>query len=110
MVATTVAIVVQRDLFSVVILSGAYSFLMATVLVALDAVEAALKDDDRRPRHGVALIGGDMAIADEVGAVLDALFARRFHVGKIGDGGRALRLSNLLFGVNAIDNEFRNRP
>ncbi len=38
------AIIVQRNLFSVVILSGIYSFLMATVLVALDAVDVAMTE------------------------------------------------------------------
>lgn len=44
MAAVTLAIVVQRDLFSVVILNGIYSFLMATVLVALDAVDVAMTE------------------------------------------------------------------
>ena len=44
MAAATVAIAVQRDLFAVVILSGIYSFLMATVLVALDAVDVAMTE------------------------------------------------------------------
>ena len=35
---------VQRNLFAVVMLSGAYSFLMATVLVALDAVDVAMTE------------------------------------------------------------------
>jgi multicomponent Na+:H+ antiporter subunit B len=34
----------QRNLFAVVILSGIYSFLMATVLVALDAVDVAMTE------------------------------------------------------------------
>lgn len=33
-----------RNLFAVVVLSGAYSFLMATVLVALDAVDVAMTE------------------------------------------------------------------
>lgn len=44
MAAATVAIAVQRNLFAVVILFGAYSFLMATVLVALDAVDVAMTE------------------------------------------------------------------
>ena len=44
MAAVTVVIAVQRNLFSVVILSGVYSFLMATVLVALDAVDVAMTE------------------------------------------------------------------
>jgi 3-hydroxyisobutyrate dehydrogenase-like beta-hydroxyacid dehydrogenase len=51
---------------------------------------------------GVALIGGDMTIAGEVKDVLDALFARHFHVGKIGDGGRAKLAVNLILGLNRL--------
>ena len=42
--AAAVAIAVQRNLFAVVILGGIYSFLMATVLVALDAVDVAMTE------------------------------------------------------------------
>ena len=44
MAAVTLVIAVQRNLFSVVILGGVYSFLMATVLVALDAVDVAMTE------------------------------------------------------------------
>jgi len=44
MVGVTLAIVVQRNLFAVVVLAGVYSFLMATVLVALDAVDVAMTE------------------------------------------------------------------
>lgn len=40
----TVAIVVQRNLFGVVILAGIYSFLMASVMVVLDAVDVAMTE------------------------------------------------------------------
>lgn len=40
----TVAIVFQRSLFGVVILAGIYSFLMATVMVLLDAVDVAMTE------------------------------------------------------------------
>ncbi len=40
----TIAIVRQRGLFGVVILSGVYSFVMASVLVALDAVDVAMTE------------------------------------------------------------------
>ncbi len=40
----TVAIVRQRSLFGVVILAGAYSFLMASVLIVLDAVDVAMTE------------------------------------------------------------------
>lgn len=39
-----VAIAVQRNLFAVVVLSGIYSFLMATVLIALDAVDVGMTE------------------------------------------------------------------
>ena len=44
MAVTVVAMVVQRNLFGVVVLFGIYSFLMATVLVALDAVDVAMTE------------------------------------------------------------------
>jgi multicomponent Na+:H+ antiporter subunit B len=40
----TFAIVRQRSLFGVVILSGIYSFLMASVLIVLDAVDVAMTE------------------------------------------------------------------
>lgn len=40
----TVAIVIQRSLLSVVILASIYSFLMASVMIALDAVDVALTE------------------------------------------------------------------
>ncbi|MPZ55435.1 MAG: DUF4040 domain-containing protein [Rhizobiales bacterium] len=42
--AVTVAIVRQRSLFGVVVLAGIYSFLMATLLIALDAVDVAMTE------------------------------------------------------------------
>jgi multicomponent Na+:H+ antiporter subunit B len=44
MALLTVAIVVQRNLFAVVVFGAIYSFLMATVLVALDAVDVAMTE------------------------------------------------------------------
>ena len=44
MAALTGAIVVQRNLFAVVVFASIYSFLMATVLVALDAVDVAMTE------------------------------------------------------------------
>ncbi len=44
MAAVTVVIVSQRNLFAVVILYGIYSFLMATVLVSLDAVDVSMTE------------------------------------------------------------------
>jgi len=44
MAVTVTAMALQRDLFGVVVLFGIYSFLMATVLVALDAVDVAMTE------------------------------------------------------------------
>jgi len=44
MVVAVVALARSRNLFAVVVLAGAYSFLMATVLVALDAVDVAMTE------------------------------------------------------------------
>lgn len=40
----TIAIIVQRSLFGVVILASIYSFLMASVLIVLDAVDVAMTE------------------------------------------------------------------
>lgn len=42
--AITIAIVGQRSLFGVVMLASAYSFLMASVLIVLDAVDVAMTE------------------------------------------------------------------
>ena len=67
----------------------------------LDVPVSGTSDQVRRG-DGVALIGGDKAIAEEVASIFDALFARRFHVGKIGDGGRAKLAVNLILGLNRL--------
>ncbi len=67
----------------------------------LDVPVSGTSDQVRRG-DGVALIGGDMTIADDVTDVLDALFVRRFHVGKVGDGGRAKLAVNLILGLNRL--------
>ena len=67
----------------------------------LDVPVSGTSDQVRRG-DGVALIGGDNSIAGEVTDVFDALFARRFHVGKIGDGGRAKLAVNLILGLNRL--------
>jgi 3-hydroxyisobutyrate dehydrogenase-like beta-hydroxyacid dehydrogenase len=55
-----------------------------------------------RRGDGVGLIGGDRAAADAVAPILDALFPRRFHIGKVGDGGRAKLAVNLILGLNRL--------
>jgi multicomponent Na+:H+ antiporter subunit B len=44
MAILVLAMAVQRNLFAVVVLGGIYSFLMASVLVALDAVDVAMTE------------------------------------------------------------------
>lgn len=44
LVVVTLAIVFQRSLFAVVILAGIYSFLMATTMIVLDAVDVAMTE------------------------------------------------------------------
>jgi 2-hydroxy-3-oxopropionate reductase len=55
-----------------------------------------------RQGDGVGLIGGDERIAADAAPVLDALFPRRFHIGKAGDGGRAKLAVNLILGLNRL--------
>src|SRR5215475_942882 len=67
----------------------------------LDVPVSGTSDQVRRG-DGVALIGGETAIADEVKDVLDALFARQFYIGDVGDGGRAKLAVNLILGLNRL--------
>jgi 3-hydroxyisobutyrate dehydrogenase-like beta-hydroxyacid dehydrogenase len=53
-----------------------------------------------RDGDGVGLIGGDQEIAADAKPVLDVLFPKRFHIGKVGDGGRAKLAVNLILGLN----------
>lgn len=55
-----------------------------------------------RQGDGVGLIGGDAAIAVVAAPVLDALFPRRFHIGKAGDGGRAKLAVNHILALNRL--------
>jgi len=52
--------------------------------------------------EGVGLIGGDPQVVSAVEPVLRALFATYFHMGKIGDGGRAKLAINLILGLNRL--------
>ena len=53
-----------------------------------------------RKGNGVGLVGGDKTVAEAAAPVLDALFPKRFHVGKPGDGGRTKLAVNLILGLN----------
>ncbi len=55
-----------------------------------------------RDGDGVGLIGGDEKIAADAKPVLDVLFPKRFHIGKVGDGGRTKLAVNLILGLNRM--------
>jgi len=55
-----------------------------------------------RSGDGVGLLGGDAATIAAVEPVLAALFPSRFHIGQIGDGGRAKLAVNLILGLNRL--------
>ncbi len=55
-----------------------------------------------RQGDGVGLVGGDERIAAVAAPVLDALFPKRFHIGKAGDGNRAKLAVNLILGLNRL--------
>jgi 3-hydroxyisobutyrate dehydrogenase-like beta-hydroxyacid dehydrogenase len=52
--------------------------------------------------EGVGLIGGDPQTAAEMESILRALFPTYFHIGRIGDGGRAKLAVNLILGLNRL--------
>jgi len=52
--------------------------------------------------EGVGLIGGDPHVIAEVEPVLRAMFPTYFHIGKVGDGGRAKLAVNLILGLNRL--------
>ena len=67
-------------------------------------LETPVSGTSEQVRHGdgVGLIGGDQEIAAEVDDVLQALFPKRFHVGRAGDGGRTKLAVNLILGLNRL--------
>jgi 3-hydroxyisobutyrate dehydrogenase-like beta-hydroxyacid dehydrogenase len=76
----------------------------ARVADRLRFLEAPVSGTSEQVRRGdgVGLIGGDERIAEAAAPVLDALFPRRFHIGKVGDGGRAKLAVNLILGLNRL--------
>jgi 3-hydroxyisobutyrate dehydrogenase-like beta-hydroxyacid dehydrogenase len=52
--------------------------------------------------EGVGLVGGDPHTAAGVARVLRALFPVHFHIGGVGDGGRAKLAINLILGLNRL--------
>lgn len=78
--------------------------LAARVAGKLRFLEAPVSGTSEQVRQGdgVGLIGGDAEVATAAAPVLDALFPKRFHVGKVGDGGRAKLAVNLILGLNRM--------
>jgi 3-hydroxyisobutyrate dehydrogenase-like beta-hydroxyacid dehydrogenase len=76
----------------------------ANVAGKLRFLETPVSGTSEQVRHGdgVGLIGGDASIAADAAPVLDALFPRRFHIGKIGDGGRAKLAVNHILALNRL--------
>ena len=52
--------------------------------------------------EGIALVGGNPDVLAAVEPLLRALFAGHFHIGKVGDGGRAKLAINLILGLNRL--------
>jgi 2-hydroxy-3-oxopropionate reductase len=52
--------------------------------------------------EGVGLIGGDLDVLAAAEPVVRALFPTYFHIGKLGDGGRAKLAVNLILGLNRL--------
>jgi 3-hydroxyisobutyrate dehydrogenase-like beta-hydroxyacid dehydrogenase len=55
-----------------------------------------------RRGQAVGLIGGDAAMIERAGDVLRAMFAKHFHMGPAGNGGRAKLAINLILGLNRL--------
>jgi 3-hydroxyisobutyrate dehydrogenase-like beta-hydroxyacid dehydrogenase len=51
---------------------------------------------------GVALVGGDDAVVAEVEPIVATLCPVYFHIGRVGDGGRAKLAVNLILGLNRL--------
>jgi 3-hydroxyisobutyrate dehydrogenase-like beta-hydroxyacid dehydrogenase len=52
--------------------------------------------------EGVGLIGGNLDVLAAAEPVVRALFPNYFHIGKLGDGGRAKLAVNLILGLNRL--------
>ena len=70
-------------------------------LIFLEAPVSGTSEQVRRG-EGVGLIGGEREVAARIEPILRALFASYFHVGRIGDGGRAKLAINLILGLNRL--------
>jgi 3-hydroxyisobutyrate dehydrogenase-like beta-hydroxyacid dehydrogenase len=55
-----------------------------------------------RQGRGVALIAGDPSTLDEVADIIRAIFPTHFHLGPVGQAGRAKLAINLILGLNRL--------
>jgi len=55
-----------------------------------------------RKGEGVGLLGGDPEKLQEVSEIVEALTPTHFHVGEVGNGGRAKLAINLILGLNRL--------
>lgn len=78
--------------------------LAARVAGRLRFLEAPVSGSSAQVRDGdgLGLVGGDESVAAAAVPVLDALFPRRFHIGKAGDGARAKLAINHILGLNRL--------
>jgi 3-hydroxyisobutyrate dehydrogenase-like beta-hydroxyacid dehydrogenase len=75
--------------------------LSGTAIQLLETPVSGTSEQVRRG-DGVGLIGGEVAVAEQAAPILDALFPRRYHIGKVGDAGRAKLAVNLILGLNRL--------
>ena len=70
----------------------------------LQFIEAPVSGTSEQVRQGrgVGLIGGDAATIAEASHFLDAIFYSYFHMGPVGNGGRAKLAINLILGLNRL--------
>jgi 2-hydroxy-3-oxopropionate reductase len=55
-----------------------------------------------RKGEGVGLLGGDPERLQEVSEIVEAITPTHFHVGEVGNGGRAKLAINLILGLNRL--------
>ena len=55
-----------------------------------------------RQGRGVALVGGDPAMLEQVADIIAAIFPSHFHMGPVGHAGRAKLAINLILGLNRL--------
>jgi len=93
MVVAVVVIARSRNLFGVIVLGGLYSFLMATVLVALDAVDVAMTE---------ASVGAGISTVLMLGALYLGWIGLRLLLARPGGASGPVRIANGHYGRQAF--------